>query len=195
MKKLSTYLFLILFSFSSPSFADDIRDLEIGGMSLGDSLLDYFSEKEILTNQPYLEMEKEEIFKTVAFHEKTSSERYDLFSIVYKDKSNKFIIHKLKGIIFYINNIKDCYSKKNEITEDLSVLFKNIEWKNNEYKDADGFFSFSKKSLEEGTLKISCYDWSSQITEEKQWYDNLRVTIETKEYTKWLSAKDTIYSD
>jgi len=108
MKKLSAYLFLFLFGFSAPSFADDIRDLEIGGMSLGDSLLDYFSEKEILTNQPYLEMEKEDIFKTVS---------------------------------------------------------------------------------------ISCYDWSSQITEEKKWYDNLRVTIETKEYTKWLSAEDTIYSD
>ena len=47
MKKLSTYLFLILFSFSAPSFADDIRDFEIEGMSIGDSLLDYFSEEEI----------------------------------------------------------------------------------------------------------------------------------------------------
>ena len=47
MKKLSTYLFLILFSFSAPSFADDIRDFQIEGMSLGDSLLDYYSEEEI----------------------------------------------------------------------------------------------------------------------------------------------------
>ena len=47
MKKLSTYLFLILFSFSAPSFADDISDFEIEGMSIGDSLLDYFSEEEI----------------------------------------------------------------------------------------------------------------------------------------------------
>ena len=50
MKKLSTYLFLILFSLSAPSFADDIRDFEIEGMSIGDSLLDYFSEKEIRKN-------------------------------------------------------------------------------------------------------------------------------------------------
>ena len=47
MKKLSTYLFLILFSFSAPSFADDIRDFQIEGMSIGDSLLDYMSEDEI----------------------------------------------------------------------------------------------------------------------------------------------------
>ena len=50
MKKLSTYLFLVLFSFSVPSFADDISDFEIEGMSIGDSLLDYFSEYEIKEN-------------------------------------------------------------------------------------------------------------------------------------------------
>ena len=52
MKKLSTYLFLILFSFSAPSFADDIRDFQIEGMSVGDSLLDYFSEEKINANRP-----------------------------------------------------------------------------------------------------------------------------------------------
>ena len=50
MKKLSTYLFLILFSFSAPSFADDIRDFQIEGISLGDSLLKHFTKKEIETN-------------------------------------------------------------------------------------------------------------------------------------------------
>ena len=195
MKKLSTYIFLVFFSFPVSSFAENVRDLEIAGMSLGDSLLDYFSEKEILTNQPYLKMEKGDLFKTVSFYKNISSEQYDGVSIMYKDKNNKYIIHKLKGIILYSNNIKDCYSKKNEITEDLSVLFKDSEWENSEYKDKDGFFSFSRKSLGEGNVSISCYDWSNQITEEKKWTDNLRVTIETKEYTKWLSAKDTIYSD
>ncbi len=43
MKKLSTYLFLLLFSFQTSSQADDIRDFQIEGMSVGDSLLDYFS--------------------------------------------------------------------------------------------------------------------------------------------------------
>ena len=54
MKKLSTYLFLILFSFSAPSFADDIRDFQIEGVSIGDSLLDYFSETEIENQTQYI---------------------------------------------------------------------------------------------------------------------------------------------
>ena len=49
MKKLSTYLFLILFSFSAPSFADDIPEYEIEGISIGDSLLDHLSKEEIIT--------------------------------------------------------------------------------------------------------------------------------------------------
>ena len=49
MKKLSTYLFLVLFSFSASSFADDISDFQIEGISIGDSLLDHLSKEEIIT--------------------------------------------------------------------------------------------------------------------------------------------------
>ena len=49
MKKISTYLFLILFSFSVPSFADDIYEYQIEGISIGDSLLDHLSKEEIIT--------------------------------------------------------------------------------------------------------------------------------------------------
>ena len=49
MKKLSTYLFLVLFSFSALSYADDISEYEIEGISIGDSLLDHLSKEEIIT--------------------------------------------------------------------------------------------------------------------------------------------------
>ena len=43
MKRLLLIL-ILTFSFQSLTKADDIRDFEIEGMSIGDSLLDYFSE-------------------------------------------------------------------------------------------------------------------------------------------------------
>ena len=46
MKKLLGILVLGLFLIT-PSQADDITDFQIEGMSVGDSLLDYFSEEEI----------------------------------------------------------------------------------------------------------------------------------------------------
>ena len=48
MKKLYVYLFLVFFALQTPSSSDDIRDFQIEGMSIGDSLLDYFSEEEII---------------------------------------------------------------------------------------------------------------------------------------------------
>ena len=49
MKKLLAIVVLGLI-FITPSQADDIRDFQIEGMSIGDSALNYFSEKEIKKN-------------------------------------------------------------------------------------------------------------------------------------------------
>ena len=40
-------IFILIFSLQSWTNADDIRDFEIEGMSIGDSLLDYFTKSEI----------------------------------------------------------------------------------------------------------------------------------------------------
>ena len=48
MKKLLILLFSLFFLYSPSVLADDISDFSIGGISLGDSLLDYMSEDEIL---------------------------------------------------------------------------------------------------------------------------------------------------
>ena len=53
MNKLLIYLLFILFSFQSWSSADDIRDFEIEGISIGDSLLDHFKIKTIKSARKY----------------------------------------------------------------------------------------------------------------------------------------------
>ena len=47
MKKLLGILVLGLLFISVPSYADDIRDFQIEGMSIGDSALDYFTKDEM----------------------------------------------------------------------------------------------------------------------------------------------------
>ena len=46
MKKIIFLIFIYIFTFSVAK-ADDIRDLEIDGISVGDDALDYFSKKKI----------------------------------------------------------------------------------------------------------------------------------------------------
>ena len=66
MKRLSLYLFFILFTLQTPSPADDIRDFQIEGMSIGDSLLDYFSKEKIVKNDGNYYKKKK--FVTAVFH-------------------------------------------------------------------------------------------------------------------------------
>ena len=47
MKKFLTIIFLVLFS-TNISYAEDISDFQIEGISVGDSLLDHYSEREII---------------------------------------------------------------------------------------------------------------------------------------------------
>ena len=66
MKKLYVYLFLVFFALQTPSSSDDIRDFQIEGMSLGDSLLDYFSKEEIKKGKPVTNY-KDKKYRTLNF--------------------------------------------------------------------------------------------------------------------------------
>ena len=92
MKRLSLYLFLILFTLPTPSQADDIRDFQIEGMSIGDSLLDYFSEEEIKTNIKKTKFKKKNYIKIVLYKEKNKNVKlYDYLQIyIKKNESNSF---------------------------------------------------------------------------------------------------------
>ena len=128
MKRLSLYLFLILFTLQTPSWADDIRDFQIEGMSIGDSLLDYMSEEEIITeietNKPtynYLTDEFGEVYLEGNF------EIYDVLSFFVKPDDENYTIYYISGSINYDDKIKQCYAKQKEIIEEFSLLYKNTK--------------------------------------------------------------------
>ena len=136
MKKLSIYLFLILFSFSPPSFADDISEFQIEGISIGDSLLDYFSEKEIKSNikeHHYMNgfrMQGDLIL--VHFYNSPSFEIYDGVEFSVKSNDKKYKIYAMSGYVLFNSrenleeNMDDCYNAQNQINEDTSKTFKDI---------------------------------------------------------------------
>ena len=110
MKKLSAYLFVLLFTLQNPSWADDIRDFQIEGMSIGDSLLDYFDESEIkksLQNTTYYPKSKK--FKIILF-KATNSDLYYRYDVHIKNNDKNYIIYSLKGLIKI--SIDKCLNKK-----------------------------------------------------------------------------------
>ena len=196
MKKLSTYLFLLLFSFSVTSFADDISDLQIEGMSVGDSLLDYFNEKEINNNfligSYYKKNEKFFIYDS---KEGTSDnfEIYDGLQLILKRNDKKLKINSLLGFTDYNNKIENCYKKQNEIVKEFSNSFKELKKKDWGILSASSFSSDINGNYKPVTfdfdngdrIMVACYDWSP----EKNWYDSLKVSIYTKEYRDFIHSR------
>ena len=191
MKKLSTYLFLILFSFSTLSFADDISDFQIEGMSVGDSLLDYFSKKEIQDNINinYYANNK---YTSVEFFELPSFEIYDSVELNYKTDDKKYIIVSVAGVLFCEKNIEKCNKKQKEIGLELSNMFENVKKdvrKNKHNADKSGKSTTSQINfwLKSGeVVSIELIDWSEKITNENGWTDNVSVILYTPDFAQWL---------
>ena len=98
MKRLSLYLFLVLFTLQAPSWADDIRDFQIEGMSIGDSLLDYVS-KEFINEDKKNIYPGQDIYTTVLIN-KPTFETYDSVQVDLKNNDKKFLIRGLGGFIY-----------------------------------------------------------------------------------------------
>ena len=90
MKRLLLIL-ILTFSFQSWTMADDIRDFEIEGMSIGDSLLDYLSKKEIdkLESSHISEYKQSLIRKDLKNYE-TVVVSYKKMNSIEKEVSNMF---------------------------------------------------------------------------------------------------------
>ena len=179
MKKLSTYLFLLFFSFQTPSWADDIRDFQIEGMSIGDSALNYFSEELIEKNKRNYYKNKK--FTPVEIEYLKRYEVYEVVNFNYKTDDKNFKIYSLGGAIDYSNNISDCHKKMDEIVVELSGVLKKLSKskktsrlftvaKLNDTKKTAVYFN---NELNGDYIEVACYDY----TKESGFRDHLAVAI------------------
>ena len=193
MKRL-LIIIILTFSFESWTKADDIRDFEIEGMSIGDSLLKKFSRDEIESfyKAPYY---KDDLYTTIDSLEISSNNKYDYISYSYKTNDKDYILVGLvadvDSIKSFNNNIENCYPLMVEIVNELKTIFINSKQKDN------GVFSHpidkSGKSIitnysfypnNGGNISVSCYDYS----EETSYADSLRVGLITSNFDTWLST-------
>ena len=181
-------ILILTFSFHSLTKADDITDFEIGGISIGDSALDFFTKKEINNNKTYMYKNK----KYAAFYKELNDESYDGVQIEFKDNDNKFLIKSIGGKVFYNNKIiNNCYEQEKNIVKILKKLFKN----KSEYTDhgitphpadtsgkSKGTWHTFVLDDNTGYISVECMDW----TKEMNYEDNLKVSIVSDEMNKYL---------
>ena len=193
MRKASTYLFLILFSFSAPSFASDISDFQIEGISIGDSLLDHLSKEEIIaeieSNKPtynYLTDEFGEVYLRGNF------DTYDRLSFFVKPKDKHYTIYSIYGSISYDDKLEQCFAKQKEIEKEFSSTYKNakkreitleFEWDSTGESVSHNIqFFFDSGDISE----INCTKYKKSLKIKNNWEDSLQVSIGKKEIFDWF---------
>ena len=180
---------ILIFSLQSWTKADDISDFEIEGMTIGDSLLDYYSERKIQDSKMnYLEGKRN--FYVVGVREE--SKLYDNIEFYLKTGDNKYLIHGISAGIFYRDNYNQCEKKKDKIVEEIKDIFKQSkmnDWGTFSHSyDKSGLSKQTAVSfdVERGAIRIECVNWTKKITKENNWFDNLSVSALNHEVTKWI---------
>ena len=180
------FLFIILISFNV--FANDISDFEIEGISVGDSALDFFSNKD-LKNAYDIHDYKTGEFRYYFLPYK-NSKTYEYIQITVKTKDKNFKIYGLQGHIFY-NNIEKCHNKMKSIKYDLDNLFniKSIEDKGSHYIDPSGDSTYLRNIYYldgDDVVEIVCYDMSKSL-EEKGKTDRLAINLTKREFKDFIN--------
>ena len=126
-------ILILLFSLQSLVWADDVKDFEIEGMSIGDSLLEYMEKKEIIEeiNDDTISYYYENDYVAISTWDiKKNFKIYDDVGVILKMNDNKYEIYGLEGTLYMKekSDIKECYEKQNNITSDIKNSFNlNIE--------------------------------------------------------------------
>ena len=95
------FTLIIIFSLQSFTTADDINEFEIEGMSIGDSLLEYFNKKQIENFINYDDLPSDMQYRIAEIYngQDLNMTNYDAMQFYYKPNDPNFIIQSLSGLI------------------------------------------------------------------------------------------------
>ena len=182
-------IIILIFGFQSWTKADDITDFEIEGMSIGDSLLDYFSEKEINKAKSSSQYPNDK-FIIYYLEELKPLKNYDWVSITTKKNEKSYIVTNIGGAISY-KKLDKCLELQKEIQKDVERLFKAIDKQEDTYASQQdktgnskvyGVQYYFKPYPSDESIAINCYHMTDASKIEK----SLKVTVNSEEYAYFI---------
>jgi len=194
--KLFLSILILIFSTQTWTSADDLSEFEMEGMSVGDSLLDYFSknniEKELRSEFSY--KYKNNIFvqlgvgQTNDFPLFKKLDQYDELGITIKPNDEKYIIYGLIGDILCHNNIDKCKLAKDQIINDLKNTFVGLNvdsWEQKHPIDKTGQSIVYGNTLSADTIDfdftVSVYDMFDD-----DYNDSVQISFRLQELKNFL---------
>ena len=184
--KILLLVLILTFGFQSLSKADDIRDFMIEGISVGDSLLKFASEKQIkssLANNQYSN-DKYIIYMADKF---INLDNYDFLAATVKKNDNQYIVTSLKGAIFY-KNLEECIKLRSEIRSFVEEIinFDDTEEKTYDSQDGTGVVyalqMYLKPSPSNESIVLNCNDYFENSGFKK----DLSISVNPEDYAYFL---------
>ena len=195
MKIIFHYFFLHLLLLT-PLFADSHLDLDFEGIKIGDSLLSYMTQEEILNEieynnsvgQKYLTYEFGEVYHDVInSHNKTTH-----LAFYVKPKDNEFIIHFIREIKIFENDFNGCMKLRDKVDNLLQDYYKNAQREEISFKmdfDESGKshthnvnFLFDNGDF----ITLTCQKYSEKYKLRYNLVDQFNFALGTNEIKMWF---------
>ena len=184
---------IFVFSFMLPtmSLAGSIFDVDINGVSIGDSLLDHFDERQIRSwsTSDYSSVGKDKTF--VILEGDAKFQNYDHLRFHVKPNDKNYTIYGVSaGKFFGKQNIELCLSLKKKVINDSTNKLMNAVPKEYEspYENLDDGKSKAHITdfvLEDGAIRYWCVDWSKETENKRNWGDNFQYNLSHQILLDW----------
>lgn len=189
-------VFILILNLQTWTKADDIKDFQIEGISLGDSLLDYMSENLIrkeINNKDITVYYENKYVSISAWEIRNKFKIYDDLGVVFDPNDKNYEIIGLEGTL-YFKNINQCHKRQKEIAKEikksLSLDVKEDIWDVQKKRLPNHLASLNyidfnlKEDLTKGSIRLACYD-----RKDNNRRDLLYVSINTAEFDLYLQKK------
>ncbi|WP_415301057.1 hypothetical protein [Candidatus Pelagibacter sp. Uisw_134_02] len=189
MKRLILILILTL-SLQSWTKADDISDFEVERMSVGDSLLDLYSEDEIKENTlPYFKSKRKYYVVGIIDNLK----KYDQVEIYLKSNDKSYEIKTILAGVFS-DDFNKCINDKKEIVKKLDKIFINVEKMSDSKNHEADPTGNSKQNIDQYNInypdhiRVECTKFSQQMKNDGLARNSLNIVVMSKEINDWIAS-------
>jgi len=189
MNKILLILILTL-SLQSLTKADDLSDFQIEGMSIGDSLLNFFTKEEISKNtMPYFKDKRKYYVVGIVDNLK----KYDQVEIYLESNDANYEIKSILAGVFP-DNVNKCIEEKKGIVKVLDVMFKDYEKVSDSKNHEADITGNSKAHINQyninfpNHIRVECTEFSEQMKNEGQAQNSLNIVVMSKEINNWIAS-------
>ena len=192
--KLYLVILTLIFGIQSLVKADDIRDFDIDGISIGENFSKYIG-KNILEEKfkSFYPGSKEYYLVEFSKNDLNFLDYYSYIGVHFKKDDNNFEVYSIKGMIDFDNDLNTCLGQKKTIVNSIKETLKNP--KEEKYENSyDNVYGSSKAYISDfkisnGYIRIWCTDWDKTHQKSQDWVDTINVDLSSQIFLDWLNTK------